>query len=464
MSGLEGLLAYLCKFNFEIVLFGDFNVNFLKRTPERCGLVDLCGSFNLSYHVQSATRVTAETSTCLDNMFTSISENEFVLNVFDPMLSDHCAISMEYTVAKTRTFGTRLMRNTKQENLNNLLMCLEDTDWSSISTIYSASGAFECFFHIFIDVYNKTCEQITSKIVNNYPKPNWFNVELQRARDQLAALQTIFAVTKTKESEQMYKQYRAEYRRMIRMQKAKHNKNLIESSENRIRAAWKLINSTVSLKKKQCPNEQLDPEELNDFFTSIPIETMRDIPQANATPKEYFQKLRLGGGGSSLFLYPTDKCEVEHTIAGLKLSNCEDIYGLTSNTIKLVSKIISEPLSAVINKCLFQGIFPNELKIARVIPLHKKGDHANMNNYRPVSILPVFSKIFEKIVLKRLVGYLDAANILCEEQYGYRKSRSTVKAIAALLEEVFAGMDGSAKSSAVFLDLTKAFDCVVTKY
>lgn len=83
-----------------------------------------------------------------------------------------------------------------------------------------------------------------------------------------------------------------------------------------------------------------------------------------------------------------------------------------------------------------------------------------MNNYRPISILPVFSKIFEKIVLKRLVGYLDAANILCEEQYGYRKSRSTVKAIAALLEEVFAGMDGSAKSSAVFLDLTKAFDCV----
>ena len=94
------------------------------------------------------------------------------------------------------------------------------------------------------------------------------------------------------------------------------------------------------------------------------------------------------------------------------------------------------------------------------MPLHKKGDKDDINNFRPISILPVFSKIFEKVVLKRLVSYLETAEILCEQQHGYRKGHSTVKAIVTFMEEVFAGMDRSAKSSAIFLDLSKAFDCV----
>ena len=93
----------------------------------------------------------------------------------------------------------------------------------------------------------------------------------------------------------------------------------------------------------------------------------------------------------------------------------------SARIIKAVKHIISPVLSHIINKSLQQGHFPSCLKLARVIPLHKGGRKDDTNNYRPISILPIFSKIFERVVYNQLYGFLEKYNILSPDQYGFRK-------------------------------------------
>lgn len=118
------------------------------------------------------------------------------------------------------------------------------------------------------------------------------------------------------------------------------------------------------------------------------------------------------------------------------------------------------PLTKLINSCIGCAIFPDVLKLSKVIPLPKKGPLNKPENYRPISILPIFSKIFELVLKKQLVAYLEGHDILSTDQFGFRAGGSTTSAVSKLVGMVNAGYDSKQFISAEFLDLTKAFDCV----
>lgn len=99
-------------------------------------------------------------------------------------------------------------------------------------------------------------------------------------------------------------------------------------------------------------------------------------------------------------------------------------------------------------------------KRALIHPIYKSGNRSSVNNYRPISVLPVLSKILEKILNKRLCNYLDAKNILATNQYGFRKGKSTEDAVLELTNSVVKNMNNKTKSLCIFLDLSKAFDTV----
>ena len=128
--------------------------------------------------------------------------------------------------------------------------------------------------------------------------------------------------------------------------------------------------------------------------------------------------------------------------------------------VKLVIPCILKPLKHIFNNSLQKGGFPDSMKIARVIPIFKTGDAQEFSNYRPVSILPQFSKILEKIFHNRLMSFLNDKQILYNGQFGFRENHSTSMAILELVEEMTTAMDNSQSSVAVFMDLKKAFDTV----
>ena len=109
---------------------------------------------------------------------------------------------------------------------------------------------------------------------------------------------------------------------------------------------------------------------------------------------------------------------------------------------------------------MFSGVFPSELKIAKVIPLFKNGKQHLLSNYRPISILPLFSKIFERIIHSRLTSFFDSQNTIYENQFGFRKKHSTVHALSTAVKSIAQSMNDKSHSIGLFIDFSKAFDTI----
>ena len=125
---------------------------------------------------------------------------------------------------------------------------------------------------------------------------------------------------------------------------------------------------------------------------------------------------------------------------------------------KYLKNVISLPLTTIINQTLNTGIFPDTLKIAKVRPLYKKGDDILLSNYRPISLLPSFSKIFEKVIYQQTYSYFQTNNLLYSSQYGFRSGHSTEYAGLEIVDRIIQELDKNEIPINIYLDLSKAFD------
>ena len=112
------------------------------------------------------------------------------------------------------------------------------------------------------------------------------------------------------------------------------------------------------------------------------------------------------------------------------------------------------------NLCLIKGVFPDQFKIAKVIPLHKGGDKQSTNSYRPISLLPALGKLFEKIISVRLLAYFNDHDLFSKYQFGFREGFTTEFAILDIYEKLLNNLDKGSVTCSIFLDLAKAFDSV----
>ena len=126
-----------------------------------------------------------------------------------------------------------------------------------------------------------------------------------------------------------------------------------------------------------------------------------------------------------MFVYPSTPTEVISITSLLKSNKSAGYDGIEPKVIQNIIQYIAPPLSDIISKSFTQGYVPDKFKIANVIPLHKSDDKCNISNYRPISVLPVFSKILEKIMYCRLSNFMKTNNIICSNQYGFREKQST---------------------------------------
>ena len=126
--------------------------------------------------------------------------------------------------------------------------------------------------------------------------------------------------------------------------------------------------------------------------------------------------------------------------------------------LKQIAPTILKPLTLLINQVFNTGIFPDRLKLAKVIPVFKKGDSKLINNYIPISLLPVISKVLEKIIANQLSQYFEDNKLFHDNQYGFRTGLSTEYATIELTDRIISNMDRNEIPFSIFLDLSKAFD------
>ena len=130
----------------------------------------------------------------------------------------------------------------------------------------------------------------------------------------------------------------------------------------------------------------------------------------------------------------------------------------STETIKILSAVISPTLSLIINKCILNGTVPDEMKVSKIKPLFKKGDVTLLNNYRPISLLPCVSKIFERVLFNQLYEYFDRNDLLTQHQYGFRKNHITEFAAMELIDRVANLLELGKIPFNLYVDLSKAFD------
>ena len=158
-----------------------------------------------------------------------------------------------------------------------------------------------------------------------------------------------------------------------------------------------------------------------------------------------------------MFLSDIESNEIDSIIDKLNPNKSSD---MSPRVLKLFRGKLSTTLAILFNNCMHSGVFPDSLKIARVIPLYKSGDRNNIINYRPISLLPVISKIFEKLIHARLISFLDKHDVIYSKQFGFRRRHSTVHALNTAITQIVNGLNKNDVVFGIFLDFSKAFDTV----
>jgi hypothetical protein len=217
-----------------------------------------------------------------------------------------------------------------------------------------------------------------------------------------------------------------------------------------------VLNTHFLIDNSSTSDLSLISNRFNSFFVNIGKNLSRTIPPVDTDPLVYLQNVNTR---NSLFLRNTDNEEVSKIILDLKDSS-SGYDEINSSVIKSSYHMYIDTLVHIINLCLSQGTFPNELKVARVVPLFKSGDARLVQNYRPISVLSVFSKIFERVIYIRLFEYLEKNEILSNSQFGFRKGHSTITALIVLIDKILAGFNKGDITLGIYLDFSKAFDTI----
>ena len=147
-------------------------------------------------------------------------------------------------------------------------------------------------------------------------------------------------------------------------------------------------------------------------------------------------------------------------IETLKVKATADINVASIKKADKISTKFSEVTSDIINASLFEGIFPTAMKTTKAVPIHKGGPKIDIQNYRPISLLSAFSKIYEKVMYQRIYNFLSHNNILIENQFGFRKGRSCEHALLTAQHEILSSLNKKQISMLLLLDFSKAFDMV----
>ena len=239
---------------------------------------------------------------------------------------------------------------------------------------------------------------------------------------------------------------------------------------NDIRRTWKTINEilTKNQTKNKFPTVFNDngsmitdkvniANKFNVFFTNIGEKIAKGINyDGNKTYGHYLNK----DIHSSFTFMNIDEDAINKIIYNLPPKSSSGCDGISTKLLKVIAPVIIKPLTLLINQVLNTGTFPDKLKIAKVIPIFKKGDPSLFENYRPISLLPAISKVLEKIIALQLSSYFEKNKLLFDNQYGFRPKHSTEHAALELIDRITNKMDTNEIPLNIFLDLSKAFDTI----
>lgn len=461
---LELILAKMCTKGRKIIVCGDYNIDILKRTRFSIEFQNLLASYNLRLGVTEATRL--HSNTCIDNIIYNVRGGR--TEVLDLAISDHTAQIMNCPVKKACLLSHWYVkrRDMCMENIIKFNECLQNLSFNCVYMSNNANEAYNNFLDLFKLFYDLCFPLIRSKITAT-KKTKWVSSGIKKCCIKKRALLWKYRLCPNENTKRLFKQYSKRLRKIILLTQKSQNDYYIKQSANKSKATWNIVNNAKTVQPKENITRIrhhgkliTDPELIAQEFNNHFIDQAKLITNANNFNNLQLYSTLTYDSTHSLFMQPTSPNDIQNIIYSLKNSNSTGYDGICTKVIKKVALSIASPISYIINLCILQGIFPEKLKVAIVRPFFKKGDKENMDNYRPIALLPIFSKIFEKVICNSVSKYFESNNLLAQEQKGFRKNKSINMAIFDLLQVIMNNMDKKRPICALYMDLTKAFDLV----
>lgn len=456
----------------SLFICGDFNIDLLNPTKLNSinDFLDTMYSLSLYPTITKPSRITSHSATIIDNIFTNNMENLVTSGLLICDLSDHLPVFSLYDYSFNNKISVKSVykRIRTEETISDLNHSLSNHDWSPVYQEHDVDIAYKKFLDTFVFLYNKHCPVKVYSKKEEHKRHPWLTKGIINACKKKNNLYKKFITLKTDEAEQKYKKYRNKLTDIIRSSKQLFYRKILYENKNNIKGTWDILNRLIKQgsSKSSYPDYFVDKNgkvhniinivnKFNNFFVNVGPDLAAQISDHGVTLNPTIKQ-----NSSSLFLSATSEQEVTNTVLNFKSKVSTDCHDIDMFLVKKVISNIVKPLTHVCNLSFQSGCFPNEMKIAKVIPIFKSDDKHSFTNYRPISLLPQFSKILEKLFNTRLENFLEKHQIINERQYGFRTDRTTSMAIIEATEEITNALDRNEYAIGIFIDLKKAFDTI----
>jgi len=474
---MSNLQAAMSTYRGDSFIMSDMNIDLLKfethiKTNE---FIESSLTHGFLPLITKPTRVTHASCTLIDNILSNSCNNTLESGVILNSISDHFPIfhvtSETQNKQKPTTFISRDITNEKINQFNEMLSM---NNWENVLNELSPQTSFDNFYDEFDSAFNLHFPVREVRFNKNIHKIEGFMTRgLMVSRLRKLKLGSIFSKNKTEENSIAYKTYRDIYNMVIRNAKKIFYREQLDQNKENLKKTWQTLRKVISKSndKTSCideirvgdtsyTNNHDISNKFNDYFTSIASEIANEINPSPINPCDFIPDT------DSIFrLREINTHVLVKLVKKMENKKSSDMFGLSNCLLKQIINSIVVPLVHIINQSIRTGQIPSQLKIAKVLPIFKysnnsKMDKCNPGNYRPISLLPIFSKLLEKIVSEQLTRYLEFNQIIYEHQYGFQAKKSTLHPMIHLLNYLGQAKNEKLITIGVFCDLAKCFDTI----
>lgn len=468
MGCLYTILGSVFQNNHNLVICADFNVQFSSGRPNNfeIDLRNMFRCFGLEITTTDITRPgIAHAGTCIDNVVTDIHHSNWKSQVIHTILSDHNGIHFSVNLNKAESMnkfsGKKvLFRSINESKINLFLQLLNSINWLDVYSVKQTKDKFKKFLELFLWAVNGAFPLITSNKKYYKPRNAWYNNNLRLLKGRCDDLYWLTRKCDNTVLKNRYLDAKKIYKSAVNKAKTDYYTNIIDQSQNKSKTLWTVVNR---LSNSNCRHSETSSKISSDGFNNFFIDHISSVTGGIPSSMNDFSDYLINFPVPKLnFIFQQVSVQKMYQhILNLSNSKCLDIYGINSMILKIAASVICEVLTVLFNDCLVgEGYFPSELKNIKVVPVFKSGDKQSPSNYRPISIVPIVSKLFESILHEQISGYFESNNIFTDKQFGFRPSRSTGEAVLRLVDGVIKNVETGNHVMFRSYDMSKAFDTI----
>ena len=466
-------------------VMGDFNLDLFRQTDpviKHFEEIFLSNGMFPVISLQTHKRSSSTKGTCIDNTFVNCVELVTHSGTIQDIGSNHHPIyslsCLRLVQQKHSSPPSTQFYSYSNDNVDSLINYL-NTNRQHLLGPHFHTPDFTTFINTFNEAVDSTCKLSKPKTSKRNPTCNpWITDGIENAVNTKKVFLKEWKKTVSRKSpdgnqilKRKYKDYERCLKKIIKIRKAKFYNQKISDAQGNPKKTWEVINQIRGKNKRDMkPQFMIDNQkiverriianEFNKYFASIASNLNSRLSSDDGipiSPLKQFHEYLPRRTTDSIFLYECTADEVSRIIRELQNGKASD-FPIT--VIKRCSSIISPILATHFNHLMGEGKFPDELKLGKISPIYKKDNEELLENYRPVSTLPIFGKIFEKIIFCRLYSFFVSKGILHDKQFGFRKSHSTSHALNYSIHHIKAALEKGDHVLGIFIDLSKAFDTI----